>query len=66
MGGTVKLQRQSWKVVGIFTSDGSGFESEVWGDVEVLAPAFNRAGGYPVADACGSRIRPCSRSSTPS
>jgi putative ABC transport system permease protein len=46
VGGTIKLQRQSWKVVGIFTSDGSSFESEVWGDVEVLAPAFNRAGGF--------------------
>src|SRR4029453_7756381 len=46
VGGTIKLQRQSWKVVGIFTSDGSSFESEVWGDVEVLAPAFNRGGGF--------------------
>jgi putative ABC transport system permease protein len=46
VGGTIKLQRQTWKVVGIFTSDGSSFESEVWGDVEVLAPAFNRANGY--------------------
>jgi putative ABC transport system permease protein len=46
VGGTIKLQRQSWKVVGLFTSDGSSFESEVWGDVEVLAPAFNRAGGF--------------------
>jgi putative ABC transport system permease protein len=46
VGGTIKLQRQSWKVVGLFTSDGSSFESEVWGDVEVLAPAFNRGGGF--------------------
>ena len=46
VGGTIKLQRQSWTVVGVFTSDGSSFESEVWGDVEVLAPAFNRAGGF--------------------
>ena len=46
VGGTIKLQRQSWTVVGLFTSDGSSFESEVWGDVEVLAPAFNRAGGF--------------------
>ncbi len=46
VGGTIKLQRQTWKVVGIFTSDGSSFESEVWGDVDVLAPAFNRANGY--------------------
>ena len=35
-----------WQVVGIFTSEGSGFESELWGDVEVMGPAFNRANGY--------------------
>jgi putative ABC transport system permease protein len=46
VGGSVKLQRQSWNVVGVFTAGGSGFESEIWGDVEVLAPAFNRGGGY--------------------
>jgi putative ABC transport system permease protein len=46
VGGIVKLQRQSWNVVGVFTAGGSGFESEIWGDVEVLAPAFNRGGGY--------------------
>ena len=27
-------------------ADGSGFESEIWGDVDVMAPAFNRTGGY--------------------
>ena len=46
IGSTIKLQRRSWKVVGIFTSEGSGFESEIWGDVEVMGPAFNRANGY--------------------
>ncbi|MBK5297229.1 MAG: ABC transporter permease [Vicinamibacteria bacterium] len=46
VGGSIKLQRQNWKVVGIFTSDGSSFESEIWGDVDALAPVFNRAGGY--------------------
>jgi putative ABC transport system permease protein len=46
VGGTIKLQRQAWQVVGIFTSEGSSFESEVWGDVEVMAPAFHRDGGY--------------------
>jgi putative ABC transport system permease protein len=30
--------------VGIFTADGSSFESEIWGDLDVMAPAFNRAG----------------------
>jgi putative ABC transport system permease protein len=46
IGGTITLQRRSWTVVGVFSSDGSGFESELWGDVDVMAPAFNRANGY--------------------
>jgi putative ABC transport system permease protein len=46
IGSSITLQRRSWKVVGIFTSGGSGFESEIWGDVDVMAPAFNRANGY--------------------
>jgi putative ABC transport system permease protein len=46
VGSTIRLQRRSWEVVGVFESDGSGFESEIWGDVEVMGPAFNRANGY--------------------
>lgn len=46
IGSTIKLQRRSWTVVGVFSSEGSGFESEIWGDVDVMAPAFNRANGY--------------------
>ncbi len=46
VGGSITLQRQTWKVVGVFTSEGSSFESEIWGDVDALAPVFNRAGGY--------------------
>jgi putative ABC transport system permease protein len=46
IGSSIKLQRRSWEVVGIFESDGSGFESELWGDVDVMGPAFNRANGY--------------------
>ena len=46
VGGSIKLQRKTWQVVGIFTSEGSGFESEVWGDYDALAPVFNRANGY--------------------
>lgn len=46
VGGSITLQRQTWQVVGVFTSEGSSFESEVWGDVDALAPAFNRGGGY--------------------
>jgi putative ABC transport system permease protein len=46
VGSTIKIQRRSWTVVGVFAADGSGFESEIWGDVDVMAPAFNRANGY--------------------
>ena len=46
VGSTLRLQRQGWDVVGVFSSGGSGFESEIWGDVEVLGPAFMRGGGY--------------------
>jgi putative ABC transport system permease protein len=45
-GGTIKVQRKTWQVVGVFTSEGSGFESEVWGDYDALAPVFNRNTGY--------------------
>ena len=51
IGSTIKLQRRSWQVVGIFSSEGSGFESEIWGDVDVMGPAFNRSERLPVADA---------------
>jgi putative ABC transport system permease protein len=46
VGGSIKLQRRTWTVVGVFSSEGSGFESELWGDVDVMGPAFNRANGY--------------------
>jgi putative ABC transport system permease protein len=45
IGRSIKLQRRNWTIVGVFEAGGSGFESEVWGDVEALGPAFNR-GGY--------------------
>ena len=46
IGQSIKLQRRLWTVVGVFDADGSGFESEIWGDLEVMGPAFNRANGY--------------------
>jgi putative ABC transport system permease protein len=46
IGKTVRLQRKDWTVVGILDADGSGFESEIWGDAEAMGPAFNRGGGY--------------------
>jgi ABC-type lipoprotein release transport system permease subunit len=42
LGGTLRLASTEWKIVGIFDGHGSGFDSEVWGDVEVMMPAFRR------------------------
>jgi putative ABC transport system permease protein len=42
IGDEVKFAGDSWKIVGIFNSDGSGFDSEMWGDSQALLNAFNR------------------------
>jgi putative ABC transport system permease protein len=46
VGATVRLQRRDWQIVGVFEANGGGFESEVWGDLDTVAAAFNRLGGY--------------------
>jgi len=46
LGDKVKIQKRDWQVVGVFASEGSGFESEIWGDADVMAAAFGRAGWY--------------------
>jgi putative ABC transport system permease protein len=45
IGDIVKVQRKEFKVVGLFTADGSSFESEMWGDYNALGPAVGRNGG---------------------
>lgn len=42
LGQTLQFGRQTWTVVGIFESGGSGFESETWGDVNRFMDAFGR------------------------
>ena len=44
LGSDVKFGGNTWKVVGVFTADDSSFESEVWGDVDLMMPAFQRNG----------------------
>ena len=46
IGDTITLQRRPWTVVGVFSADGSGFESEIWGDADLMRQAFNRTGGW--------------------
>ncbi len=45
LGGTVKYQRKEFKIVGLFTSDGGAFESEIWGDFDVFGQIFQRGAG---------------------
>jgi putative ABC transport system permease protein len=45
LGSDVKFGSNTWKVVGVFTAGDASFESEVWGDVDLMMPAFQR-GGY--------------------
>ncbi len=42
IGKTIKFAGDNWKIVGKFTTDGSGFDSEIWGDASQLQNAFNR------------------------
>jgi putative ABC transport system permease protein len=42
LGSQVKFGSATWTVVGLFEADDASFESEVWGDVELMLPAFQR------------------------
>ena len=45
LGSKLTLQKRTWTVVGLFSSRGGAFESEIWGDHDVIAQAFERPGG---------------------
>jgi putative ABC transport system permease protein len=42
IGRTAAFATSRWTVVGIFTADGSVFESEIWADLPVVQSLFNR------------------------
>ena len=44
LGSDVKFGGATWTVVGVFTAEDASFESEVWGDVDLMMPAFQRRG----------------------
>jgi putative ABC transport system permease protein len=46
LGDKIVFQQRQFTVVGHFSAAGSAFESEIWGDVAVLAPALDRQGAY--------------------
>ena len=43
MGDKIKFGGDLWSVVGVFDAEGSGFESEVWGDSVQIMDAFKRS-----------------------
>jgi ABC-type antimicrobial peptide transport system permease subunit len=42
VGSKIKFAGGDWTIVGLYEADGSGFESELWGDSRQLLQAFNR------------------------
>ena len=42
IGEKIKFGGDVWTVVGLFDADGSGFDSELWGDLNQIAAAFKR------------------------
>jgi ABC-type lipoprotein release transport system permease subunit len=44
IGSRISLMKREFEVVGAFSAEGSSFESEIWGDFDAMASAFNRAG----------------------
>lgn len=45
LGSEIRIQNRPWKVVGLFDAGGGAFESEIWGDFDVMGPALQRGGG---------------------
>ena len=43
LGEQIKFGGDVWTVVGLFDADGSGFDSELWGDLNQIADAFKRS-----------------------
>jgi putative ABC transport system permease protein len=58
LGGTLRMGRGTWRVVGILEAGGSSFESEIWADVRELARDARRPMPYS-----GVRLRARSEAS---
>ena len=43
LGSSLKLNGQAWQIVGVFEA-GDATDSDLWGDVEVVGPAYRRGG----------------------
>lgn len=46
VGGHIKVGRETWPVVGVFSANGGIAESEIWTDATVLQGAYNRGDSF--------------------
>lgn len=46
VGETVELANGPWTIVGVFEAPGTLFESELWGDVEMVFPGYSITGQF--------------------
>lgn len=46
LGKELQFSRSTWKVVGVFSMNGSVFESELWADVRSVQSLFNRGSAF--------------------
>ncbi len=49
VGDNLDFAKGQWKVVGVFDSGGTSYDSEIWGDVNQIAADFDRQGAYASA-----------------
>jgi putative ABC transport system permease protein len=42
VGDRIRLAGHEWSIVGVFDANGTSFDSEIWGDVELFMPVFDR------------------------
>jgi putative ABC transport system permease protein len=57
VGDHLKLSGRDWNVVGVFDAEGTAYDSEIWGDVELFMPVFDR----PVYQSATVRLADASR-----
>lgn len=43
MGGFVRIANEDWAIAGVMDSGGTAFDSEIWGDVDLLMQVFDRS-----------------------
>ncbi|WP_416307717.1 ABC transporter permease [Neptunicella sp. SCSIO 80796] len=46
LGQEIRSGKNSWKVVGVFSTGGNVFESELWADAKVIQSLYNRGSSY--------------------